>query len=86
MYGIELSIKAAKAYLKLPAQFQKRIDAKLTMIAENPYGKHNNVKSLQGMHGCYRLRIGDWRIVYEIVDDKLKIYVIKIGQRKEVYR
>ena len=86
MYSIELSTKAAKAYLKLPVQLRKRIDAKFTAIAENPYAKHNNVKPLQGMHGCYRLRIGDWRIVYEVVDGKLKIYVIKIGQRKEVYR
>jgi mRNA-degrading endonuclease RelE of RelBE toxin-antitoxin system len=38
------------------------------------------------MQGCYRLRIGDWRIIYEIANQTLKIYVIMIGQRKDVYR
>lgn len=62
------------------------MDVKLNQVAKNPYAKHNKVKPLKNMKRCYRLRIGDWRIIYEIVNQNLKIYVIIIGQRKEVYR
>lgn len=86
MYEIEFSIKAAKTYLKLPAGIKRQIDMKLGRVAMNPYAKLTNVKPLVDMKGCYRLRVGDWRVVYEVVNQVLKIYVIKIGQRKEVYR
>lgn len=85
MYDIEFSIKAAKSYLKLQKKLRDRIDNKLKRVAQDPYAKHNNVKSLQGIKGCYRLRVGDWRVVYEVIKSQIKIYVIKIGQRKEVY-
>ena len=86
MYAIELSIEAAKSYFKLPEPLRVRVDAKLKLIAGNPYAKHNNVKPLKGMVKCFRLRIGNWRVVYEVINNKLKIYIIKIGQRKEVYK
>lgn len=86
MYEIEFSVKAAKTYLNLPKKFRGKIDKKLNLLAENPYMKHNNAKPLKGMSSCYRLRIGDWRIIYEVINNKLKIYVIKIGLRKEVYK
>ena len=86
MYKVEFSIKAAKTYLKLPINIRHQIDVKLDRVAHDPYAKHNNVNALVGMKGCYRLRIGDWRVVYEIINQALKICVIKIGQRKEVYR
>ena len=85
MYNIEFSSKAAKSYLKLPRKLHERIDKKLEIIARSPYDKHNNVTSLKGMSSCYRLRVGDWRVVYEIVQKQIKIYVVKIAQRKEVY-
>ncbi|MCK4870085.1 MAG: type II toxin-antitoxin system RelE/ParE family toxin [Gammaproteobacteria bacterium] len=86
MYKIELATKAAKTYQKLPEQLRVKINTKLMTLAKNPYAKNNNVKPLVGMPACYRLRIGDWRIIYEVMDDKLKIFVIKIAQRKEIYK
>ena len=79
-------MKAAKTYLDLSKKFREKIDKKLNLLAENPYTKHNNAKPLKGMSSCYRLRIGDRRIIYEVINSKLKIYVIKIGRRKEVYK
>jgi len=62
------------------------MDSRLQLLAQDPYARNNNIKPLTGGDkGCYRLRVGDWRIIYEIVNDSLTIYVIKIGQRKEVY-
>jgi len=86
MYKVEFSAKAAKIYFKLPNNIKHLIDVKLGQVAENPYAKHSNAKSLKNTQGCYRLRIGDWRIIYEIANQTLKIYVIMIGQRKDVYR
>ena len=86
MYEIEFSIKAAKSYLKLQEKLRNKIDKKLEKIAQAPFAKYNNIKSLKGIKGCYRLRIGDWRIIYEIIKGRMKIYIIKIGQRKEVYK
>jgi mRNA interferase RelE/StbE len=86
MYEIEFSTKAAKVYFKLSSDTKNLIDVKLGLLAKNPYAKNNNVKPLKDMKGCYRLRIGDWRIIYEIANQTLKIYVIMIGQRKEIYR
>jgi mRNA interferase RelE/StbE len=86
VYKIEFATKAAKSYFKLPIDIKKQIDIKLTRIAENPYEKYNNVTPLVDMRGCYRLRVGDWRVIYEIINQTLTIYVLKFGQRKEIYR
>jgi mRNA interferase RelE/StbE len=45
----------------------------------------NNVTKLQNRDG-FRLRIGDWRVIYEVQDQQLVILVLKIGSRGEVYR
>lgn len=86
MYKIDFSTKAAKIYMKLPEDIRQLINIKFDQIAKDPYAKHDNVKPLKNMKGCFRLRIGSWRIVYEIVNERLKIYVINIGKRSEIYR
>ena len=69
----------------MPRNWAERIREKLTQIAEDPHGKHNNVTKLQGRPG-FRLRVGDWRIIYEIEDGELLIVVLQIGPRGGVYR
>lgn len=86
MYKIEFSTESAKVYLKLPNKIRQQIDVKIKLVAQGPYARNNNIKPLKEMGGCYRLRVGDWRVIYEVVKQKLRIYVIKIGHRKEVYR
>jgi mRNA interferase RelE/StbE len=86
MYKIKFSTNAAKVYLKLPVKLRQKMDTKLQLLAQSPYAANNNVKPLAGMKKCYRLRVGDWRIVYEIVDQVFIIYVIKVAQRQEVYQ
>ena len=63
----------------------KLIREKLEAIAANPYAEHPNAKKLQGREGC-RLRVGDWRVIYEIQNDQLVILVLRIAPRGEVYR
>ena len=63
----------------------KTIVRKINQLAENPYAPNNNVTRLTGELG-YRLRVGDWRVLYEIRDDMLIIEIVKIGPRGGVYR
>ncbi len=86
MYNIQLSKIARKTYLKLPVNVRANIYEKLLILAESPLALNNNVKKLQGVDNAYRLRVGDWRVIYSLYHDQLIIEVIKIGHRKEVYR
>jgi len=69
----------------MPRNMAKLIREKLEMIAADPYADHPNAKKLQGREG-YRLRVGDWRVIYTIQNEQLMIIVLKVASRGEVYR
>ena len=83
-YTIELKPKAAKELRKLPIPIIRKIASKIDQLALNPYPK--GCKKLTGSEHSYRVRIGDYRVIYTVFDDKLIIQVIKIGHRKDIYR
>jgi mRNA interferase RelE/StbE len=62
----------------------KRIRSKLLTLAQDPTAPNNNLKRLTGVDG-YRLRVGDWRVIYTLKHEALTVIVIKIGHRSEVY-
>ncbi len=64
--------------------WQTRVVAKVKEVAADPYGPHNNVTKLQGRAG-YRLRIGDWRVIYELRDDRLELWALEVGPRGAIY-
>lgn len=84
MYEIEFSKTATKRLQRLPNHLVKRIIDKLRAIAKNPYESNNNVKKLVGREG-YRLRVGDWRVIYEVEAKKLRILVLEIDTRGGIY-
>lgn len=84
MYHILFAKRADKALRKMPRHAAGLIREKLAQIADDPYAKHNNITKLQNRPG-YRLRVGDWRVLYEIQSDQLVILVLKIGPRGGVY-
>jgi mRNA interferase RelE/StbE len=63
---------------KIPRNVAKLIREKLEVIAANPYADHPNAKKLQGRDG-YRLRVGDWRVIYAIQNDELVILALRVG-------
>ena len=85
MCKIEYSKTAAKRLRRIPKNIAVRIAEKLTIIAAKPYAKHNNVKKLVNRPG-YRLRVGEWRIIYEIDNEKLIILVLDIDTRGGIYQ
>lgn len=85
MYKISYSKEAEKTLQRMPRNMAKLILGKLKDIAVNPYADHPNATKLQGREG-YRLRVGDWRVIYKIQNEQLIIVVMKIASRGEVYR
>ena len=85
MYKIEYQQQAIKTLLKMPRNTARLVKEKIEHLARSPYAVNNNVKRLEGVSG-YRLRIGDWRVLYEIIDDRLVIMVVKIKPRGDAYK
>jgi mRNA interferase RelE/StbE len=76
--------KTPRRFLKsLQISDKKRIDVALTLLAENPIPP--KAKKLTGRDG-YRIRVGDYRIIYEIQKNVLVVLIIDIGDRREIYR
>jgi mRNA interferase RelE/StbE len=84
VYNVVTTKSFDKALAKLPVNWQRRIVAKIKEVGANPYAPNNNLKKLQGRDG-YRLRIGDWRVIYELHDDRLVMLVLEVGLRGGVY-
>ncbi len=85
MHRIVFTKQADRTLRKIPKNSARLIRKKLDRIAVDPYGKHNNVTKLQNRPG-YRLRVGDWRIIYEVENERLVILVLRVRPRGEVYR
>jgi mRNA interferase RelE/StbE len=84
MYSIEITREAAKALRKMPRNVALLIRSKIDDLAADPYAANNNVKKLKGSED-YRLRVGDWRVVYTLLDAKLVIVVVRVAPRGGVY-
>lgn len=80
-YTIRLSKKAQKFIRTQQPKQQERI---LKAIARLPY--EGDIKALSGKDNAYRLRVGDYRIVYEVFHDILLVDVINIGNRGQIYK
>ena len=83
-YRLELKPSAAKSLSRLPKTVQRAIAAVLEEVTENP--RHRGVTKLAGEEDLYRVRAGDYRVVYTIRDQVLLVLVVRIAHRKEVYR
>ncbi len=83
MYHIKFSRPAEKDYKKLPREIAERVDKAIKPLADEP--RPANCKKLQNSH-FYRIRVGDYRILYEIKEDTVIILVLRIRHRKEVYK
>jgi mRNA interferase RelE/StbE len=83
--GVRFTKRADKSLRRLPRDVAERIRSRLDDLAANPYAEHLDVTKLHNRPG-YRLRVGGWRVIYEIENDELIILVLRIGSRGEVYR
>jgi mRNA interferase RelE/StbE len=84
MYRVELAARAERAFRNLPADVQRRLAPAIETLAQEPHPPHS--KKLSGEDSLWRVRVGDYRIVYQIREKELRILVIKLGHRREIYR
>ncbi|HEY8706360.1 MAG TPA: type II toxin-antitoxin system RelE/ParE family toxin [Burkholderiaceae bacterium] len=84
MHSIEYSREANKVLAKMPRDVRALVEKKIEVVAADPYGAQVNAKRLQGRPE-FRIRVGDWRVIYRLLDDRLVLLVIKIGVRGQVY-
>ena len=82
-YRVEIASRVAKELADLPKGVRLRIAMAIDALADDP--RPPGAKKLTG-HDAYRVRVGDYRILYEIADNVLVVLVVKVRHRKDVYR
>jgi mRNA interferase RelE/StbE len=82
-YRLEYESGVLRSIERLPRKLQRRIIDKIGSLATDPR-PHGCIKLTD--QDAYRIRVGDYRIIYTILDDRLVVLVIDIGNRRDVYR
>ena len=83
-YIVSLEPAAARQLRKLSAQVRAQVLPVIQALADDP--RPSGVVKMEGPEGYYRVRSGDYRIVYSIEDEALIVLVVRIAHRREVYR
>jgi len=83
-YTVRILPSAQRQLAKLDPPIRKRIAAAIDGLAADP--RPPGAKKLQGSESLWRIRVGDYRILYEIHDRQALVLVIEIGHRREIYR
>lgn len=82
MYRVQIERKTQKKLAKIPSPYYVNIKTAILNLADNP--RPPGCKKLKG-RTAFRIRIADYRVIYEIQDDFLLILVIDLGHRKDIY-
>jgi mRNA interferase RelE/StbE len=83
-YEVEIARRAVRALAALPRREQQRVRAAIDLLTDDPRPPAS--RKLAGEDNAYRVRVGDYRIVYEVFDTRLIVHVVRIGHRRDVYR
>ncbi len=83
-WKVRLKRQPEKILRRIPRTHRERIRTAIRSLANNPY-LAGSVK-FEGFNDLYRIRVGDWRIVYAVDNDELIILVVRIAPRGNVYR
>lgn len=83
-YTVEIARRAIRSIAGLPRTEQRRVRAAIDLLADEP--RPPNCIALAGEESVYRVRVGDYRILYEVIDARLIVHVIRVGHRRDVYR
>ena len=83
-YSVELTRTAEKQFRKIAKRDRNRVVDAISSLADRP--RPHGARKLQGYDDVYRIRVGKYRIVYEVFDDRVVVIVLKVGHRKDIYR
>lgn len=81
---MEIARRAVKSLARLPRVEQQKVRAAIDLLAEEP--RPPNCTKLAGEQSVYRVSVGDYRILYEVFDQRLVVLVVRVGHRRDVYR
>jgi mRNA interferase RelE/StbE len=84
MYEVAVPQSVVKQINKLPHQVRERVLMKLTELEESP--RPLDCRKLETEESLYRLRVGDYRIIYAVDDTNKKVVISRVAHRREVYR
>ena len=82
-YSLEFTASASREFRDLDRQFQRRITEKITALCDDPFPSGKKLKA-QADH--FRIRVGDYRVIYRIDAKRVVIVIVRVGRRKDVYR
>jgi len=83
-YRVGIKRSARKELAALPVGIRRRVDAALLALADEP--RPPGTHKLAGSKDLWRIRVGDYRVVYTVRDELLLVLVVKVAHRREVYR
>lgn len=83
-HEIKLTTSAAKEFRSLPLELKRRVGAAIDGLSQDP--RPPGVRKLVGHERLYRIRVGQYRVVYEVDDKEQLIRVTRVRHRREVYR
>lgn len=83
-YTVEIARRAVRSIAGLPRKEQQRVRAAIDLLADEP--RPPGCIALTGEDSVYRVRVGDYRILYEVIDTRLVVQVVRVGHRRDVYR
>ena len=83
-YTVKIARRAVKSIARLPRTEQQRVRAAIDLLADEP--RPPRCVAPAGEESVYRVRVGDYRILYEIIDARLVIHVVRVAHRRESYR
>ncbi|MGW1430614.1 type II toxin-antitoxin system RelE family toxin [Streptomyces sp. NPDC002431] len=85
-YAFRFTTAAQRQLRAIDRPAAMRILAALTALGDDPYREDADVKKLAGPSSLYRLRVGTYRVAYRVEDGELVVLVVKVGDRRDVYR
>jgi mRNA interferase RelE/StbE len=83
-YRVEIKASAVKEIEALPRRDQRRVVSAIEALADDP--RPAGARKLVGGDDAFRVRMGDYRIIYQVRDDVLIVYIVRVGHRRDVYR
>ena len=84
VYKIQITLKAEKQLGRLPGADREMVRGRIRDLADNP--RPRGVEKIETRKDRYRLRVGNYRVIYNADDAALIVLILRIGDRKEVYR
>jgi mRNA interferase RelE/StbE len=83
-YRIEAKPAFERSFDRLPDLARRHISARIDLLADDP--RPDGCQKLAGSSDLYRIRVGQYRVIYQVLDAALLVLLVKAGHRREVYR